>query len=189
MNISHANLDLTGLATTAGSSTDQTDELILMSDDEQILEGKVGGNQGEEERDIWAEMCAAEATQAEIAGRCEQQKNVESCSTAQAAEPKTQDGQESTKSATRTDDKGMVVAVSDSGEEGEADENLEDLLELQSLGIKVVLPTRKRKPLVDTELQEGGEVLTAGVHKKHKIGLGEPATQSKSLSVAEGEQP
>ena len=81
----------------------------------------------------------------------------------------------------------MVMAIDDSGEE-EVDANLEDLLELQAMGVKVVLPTRKRKIKETTNPREGGDVLTAGEHKKYKNSLGESAVRSKSLSAAGGEQ-
>ena len=80
----------------------------------------------------------------------------------------------------------MVVAIGDSDEEEEPDANLEELLELQSLGIKVVLPTRKRKETAATELQEGGAVKASRRKSNTGGASGSSAAQGGKLSAAEG---
>ena len=164
-------------------------------------------------RDIWTEMREAEALAEEQnaaeeaivkqqadddeAGRQARQahcdaleaglQSAESRNGKRSAELKTQEGLRKAQRITVTEEENTVTAIDDSEEE-EVDANLEELLELQAMGVKVVLPTRKRKIKEATSSREEDQVPKDGNIKKHKTGLGEPAARSKSLSAAEGEQ-
>ena len=194
MNISHANLDLAGLATTTVEVSHENASVEnQMSDEQLILDGNESNMQGDQvqdqgpTRDIWSEMCAAEAAQAEEAKGCAQQESAESCHGKRAAELKTQEGHRKAHKITEAEKVETVMAIDDSEDE-EIDANLEDLLELQAMGVKVVLPARKRKLKETANTREENQVPKDGKVKRHKNGFGEPAAQSKSLSAAEGEQ-
>ena len=182
MNISHANLDLAGLATTTVEiSHENASEGNQMSDDELILDGNESNIQGEQvqdqgpTRDIWSEMCAAEAAQAEEAKGCTQQESAE-----------TQEGHRKAHKITEAEKVETVMAIDDSEDE-EVDANLEELLELQAMGVKVVLPTRKRKIKETADTREGGADQNGRETKRSRTAEPQgPASTGKSSERAEG---
>ena len=148
-------------------------------------------------RDIWAEMCEAEAAQkgdelmleeSTSTGQEGRLESVSSCSEEQTAKLRAQEGQGTTQHVININAESGVMAVDDSDED-EVDTNLEDLLELQAMGVKVILPTRKRKIKEVANTREGGDAKTSRKESSAGKASGTSAAQGDPLSVAEGEQP
>jgi hypothetical protein len=117
------------------------------------------------------------------------------CTRKRAAEVRTQEGPGKAQRKTLVPDDNKVTAIESSDEE-EDDANLKDLLELQAMGMKVVMPPRTRaKETAETlrtvrsrtgpSAPEGGEVQPSRKKPRTEEATGKQQREGENLSVAE----